>query len=181
MKSIKQETKSHLQAAGKTYSQHLKGALKTSGQSLFAGTAAMVHGVLPFLFETTASDTIRKMYRRQNPANPNSIKILDVPFMTTDWSSIRPTEHKGETGMAFWRTLEIGNIRVRMVEYSPGYVADHWCSRGHILLVMEGELVTELKDGRKFVMGPGMSYQVASGSEPHKSSTPSGVKLFIVD
>ncbi len=109
------------------------------------------------------------------------MKIQDVPFMTTDWSKVLPTEHKGETGMAFWRTLEIGNIRVRMVEYTPGYFADHWCSRGHVLLVLEGELVTELKDGRKFVMHSGMSYQLASDAEPHRSSTTNGAKLFIVD
>ena len=109
------------------------------------------------------------------------MKIEDVPFVTTDWSKILPTEHKGETGKAFWRTLEISNIRVRMVEYTPGYLADHWCSRGHVLLVLEGELVTELQDGRKFVMGPGMSYQVASGAEPHRSTTIRGAKLFIVD
>ena len=109
------------------------------------------------------------------------MNIEQVPFMTTDWSKIAPTEHKGETGKAFWRTLEVGNVRVRMVEYTPGYVADHWCSRGHVLLVLEGELVTELKDGRKFSMNSGMSYQVASDAEPHKSSTISGAKLFIVD
>lgn len=109
------------------------------------------------------------------------MKIQDVPFMTTDWSKVPVTEHKGETGMAYWRTLEIGNIRVRMVEYTPNYVADHWCSRGHVLLVMDGELVTELQDGRKFAMTPGMSYQVATDAEAHKSSTTVGAKLFIVD
>lgn len=109
------------------------------------------------------------------------MKIQDVPFMTTDWSMIQPTEHKGETGMAYWRTLEIGNIRVRMIEYTPGYVADHWCSRGHVLLVLEGELTTELQDGRKFKMSPGVSYQVANDAEPHRSSTLAGAKLFVVD
>lgn len=109
------------------------------------------------------------------------MNIENIPFMTTDWKKVLPTEHKGETGMAFWRTLEIGNVRVRMVEYTPGYLADHWCSRGHVLLVMEGNLVTELKDGRKFVMTAGMSYQVASNAEPHRSSTIGGAKLFIVD
>jgi hypothetical protein len=83
--------------------------------------------------------------------------------------------------MAYWRTLEIGNIRVRMVEYSPGYFADHWCSRGHVLLVLEGELFTELKDGRTFKLTPGISYQVADGLEPHRSHTETGAKLFIVD
>jgi uncharacterized cupin superfamily protein len=83
--------------------------------------------------------------------------------------------------MAYWRTLEIGNIRVRMVEYSPGYFADHWCSRGHVLLVLEGELVTELQDGRTFTLRPGMSYQVADDAEPHRSHTATGARLFIVD
>ena len=109
------------------------------------------------------------------------MKIQDVAFCTTDWSKITPTEHPGETGVAYWRTLETGNIRVRMVEYSPGYFADHWCSRGHVLLVLEGELVTELKDGSLYRLGPGVSYQVADGAEPHRSHTDTGAKLFIVD
>ena len=101
--------------------------------------------------------------------------------MTTDWSQFPVTEHKGETGIAYWKTLEVGNVRVRMVEYTSGYLADHWCSRGHVLLVLEGELVTELKDGRKFTLRSGMSYQVASDAEPHRSSTAAGAKIFIVD
>ena len=109
------------------------------------------------------------------------MKITDTPFCTIDWNKVTPTEHPGETGMAYWRTLEIGNIRVRMVEYSPGYLADHWCNRGHVLLVMEGELTTELKDGRVFILTPGMSYQVADDNAPHRSHTASGAKLFIVD
>jgi quercetin dioxygenase-like cupin family protein len=109
------------------------------------------------------------------------MKIIDVPFGTMDWSSVKPSEHKGETGKALWRTLEIGNIRVRMVEYTPGYLADHWCSRGHVLFVMEGELETELSDGRTFRLNPGMSYHVADDAEPHRSSTLTGAKLFIVD
>jgi hypothetical protein len=109
------------------------------------------------------------------------MKIQDVPFMITNWSEIPCTEHAGETAKAIWRTLEIGNIRVRIVEYSPGYSADHWCTRGHVLLVLEGELSTELKDGRKFVLRSGMTYQVASDAEPHRSSKRTGAKLFIVD
>ena len=113
----------------------------------------------------------------------------DIPFGTTDWSAVEPTEHKGDSGVAYWRTrtfggsapAESGAIRVRMVEYTPGYVADHWCSKGHILLCIEGELETELADGRKFVLKPGMSYQVANGAEPHRSRTTDGAKLFIVD
>jgi mannose-6-phosphate isomerase class I len=109
------------------------------------------------------------------------MQMTDIPFGTTDWSSIEPTEHQGETGVAYWRTQNFGSIRVRMVEYSPGYLANHWCAKGHILLCLEGELHTELKDGRKFVLKPGMSYQVADDTEPHRSYTASGAKLFIVD
>ena len=109
------------------------------------------------------------------------MQMSGIPFGTTDWSAIAPTEHPGETGMAFWRTCQFGTIRVRMVDYTPGYLADHWCSKGHILLCLEGELHTELDDGRTFVLRPGMSYQVADNAEAHRTSTPCGAKLFIVD
>ena len=107
--------------------------------------------------------------------------IQGVPFGVTDWSAVPRTEHPGETGMAYWRTIEAGNVRVRMVDYSAGYLADHWCSRGHILLVLSGELVTELKDGRTFTLRPGQSYQVADNEEPHRSRTETGASLFVVD
>ncbi len=109
------------------------------------------------------------------------MRIEGVPFTTTDWDAVPVTEHPGETGVACWRTVEAGNIRVRMVEYSPGYLADHWCPRGHVILVLEGELVTELKDGSRHVLRPGQSYQVAEGAAPHRSRTTAGAKLFIVD
>ena len=109
------------------------------------------------------------------------MNIQDVPFNTIDWSTVPQIEHVGTTGIAYWRTFEMGNIRVRMVEYSAGYMADHWCNRGHVLLVLEGEMVTELSDGRKFHLKAGTSYQVADDANPHRSSTESGVKLFIVD
>ncbi len=109
------------------------------------------------------------------------MEMSAIPFGTTDWSRIEPTQHQGETGMAYWRTRNFGNIRVRMVEYTPGYRADHWCSKGHILLCIEGELHTELEDGRTFTLRPGMSYQVADHAEPHRSHTELGARLFIVD
>lgn len=109
------------------------------------------------------------------------MQMTDIPFGTTDWSQIEPTEHKGERGRAYWRTQHFGSIRVRMVEYSPGYLADHWCVKGHVLLCVEGELHTDLKDGRSFTLMPGMSYQVADNAEPHRSHTARGAKLFIVD
>lgn len=109
------------------------------------------------------------------------MQIDNVPFGVTDWSAIPSTEHPGETGRAFWRTVEVGNIRVRMVDYSAGYLADHWCSRGHVLLVLSGELVTELQDGRSFTLAAGQSYQVADNAMPHRSRTLGGATLFIVD
>ena len=109
------------------------------------------------------------------------MKIQDVLFTVTDWDKVEPKEYAGETGKAYWRTFEAGNIRVRIVEYTPGYLADHWCSRGHVIYVLEGELITELKDGRVFKLTPGMSYQVADDYEPHRSRTETGAKLFVVD
>ena len=109
------------------------------------------------------------------------MEMSGIPFGTTDWSSIERTEHKGERGVAHWRTCNFGAIRVRMVEYSPGYLADHWCVKGHVILCLEGELRTELEDGRTFILRPGMSYQVADNEEAHRSSTELGAKLFIVD
>ncbi len=105
----------------------------------------------------------------------------NIPFGTTDWGNIEPTEHLGITGIAFWRTRDFAGIRVRMVEYSAGYLADHWCSKGHILLCLTGELETELEDGRVFVLQPGMSYQVADNAEAHRSRTQIKTTLFIVD
>jgi quercetin dioxygenase-like cupin family protein len=109
------------------------------------------------------------------------MQMAEIPFGTTDWSMVESTEHPGETGVAHWKTRQFGGIRVRVVEYSPGYLADHWCSKGHVLYCLEGELQTELADGRKFVLRPGMSYQVADQAEPHRSATATGAKLFIVD
>lgn len=107
--------------------------------------------------------------------------MTEIPFGTTDWSAVERVEHKGETGLAYWQTRNFGGIRVRMVEYTPGYLADHWCVKGHILLCLEGELYTELEDGRKLVLKPGQSYQVADNAAPHRSFTKVGAKLFIVD
>jgi hypothetical protein len=107
--------------------------------------------------------------------------LTEIPFGTVIWDDVAPTEHPGESGCAWWRTRHFGEVRVRMVEYSPGYVADHWCAKGHILLCLAGELQTELSDGRIVTMTPGMSYQVADDTEPHRSRSPMGARLFIVD
>lgn len=109
------------------------------------------------------------------------MKMENIPFGVTDWATIATEEHAGIQGMAIWRVQIFNNIRVRMVEYTPGYIADHWCSKGHILFCVEGELHTELQDGRTFILTPGTSYQVADQAEAHRSSTQTGAKLFIVD
>lgn len=109
------------------------------------------------------------------------MRIEGVPFSTIDWNNIPAAEYPGETGKAIWQTVERGNLRVRKVEYSAGYKADHWCSRGHVLHVIAGELTTDLQDGRSFVLRAGETYIVADGSEPHRTRTDAGAKLFIVD
>jgi hypothetical protein len=109
------------------------------------------------------------------------VHLSDIPFGITDWRRLDPTEHRGEAGVARWRTQQFGAVRVRLVEYSAGYRADHWCRKGHILFCVAGELETELADGRVFRLKAGMSYQVADNAEPHRSRTMSGATLFIVD
>ena len=109
------------------------------------------------------------------------MEMKGIPFGLTNWHEVSETIHPGERGMARWRTREFGGIRVRVVEYSPGYRADHWCEKGHILYVLDGVLETELADGRKVTLSAGTSYQVADDAEPHRSSTKTGAKLFIVD
>lgn len=113
------------------------------------------------------------------------MRMSEIPFGTVDWASIEPERHPGEQGEAIWRTRHFGPaenaIRVRMVEYSAGYVSDHWCSKGHVLLCLDGELETTLEDGRVFTLTPGMSYQVADRAEAHRSRAPKGARLFIVD
>jgi len=109
------------------------------------------------------------------------MEMKNIPFGLTDWHDVPETVHPGESGIARWRTREFGGIRVRVVEYSPGYRADHWCEKGHILYVLDGALETELGDGRTVTLSQGTSYQVADGAEPHRSSTKDGARLFIVD
>jgi hypothetical protein len=109
------------------------------------------------------------------------MQITDLPFGTVDWNSVEAITHPGANGSARCRTRQFGDVRVRMLDYSPGYVADHWCTKGHFLLCLAGELTTELADGRRFTLTPGMSYQVADGAEAHRSSTQPGATLFVVD
>ena len=104
-----------------------------------------------------------------------------MPMSTTDWDQVEPTRHAGETGFALWRTQHFANLRVRMVEYSPGYLADHWCSKGHVVLCLSGSLEMEVRDSARLSLQPGQSYHVGDGDPPHRSSTSTGAMLFIVD
>jgi len=104
-----------------------------------------------------------------------------LPFTVTTWSEVEATVHPGSAGEATWRTIMVGDTRTRMVQYSAGYLADHWCSRGHVLLVLEGSLRTELDDGRVILLSAGESYSVSTDMEAHRSSTETGARLFIVD
>jgi len=104
-----------------------------------------------------------------------------INFQITDWDKIPATEHKGETGTAFWKTLQFTGLRIRMVEYSKNYKADHWCEKGHIIYCIDGEMNTELADGKVLKLSKGMSYQVSDKLSSHLSTSEDGVKLFIVD
>lgn len=105
----------------------------------------------------------------------------NIPFQTIDWSTIPKIEHKGKSGIAFWQTLQFDGLRIRIVEYSAGYMADHWCSKGHIVHCLKGEVVNEQKDGTSSVLTPGMSYVVSDDLSSHRSVTKTGVKLMIID
>lgn len=109
------------------------------------------------------------------------MNLSSFPFQTLNWSSITKEEHTGETGVAYWQVQHVNDIRVRMVEYSAGYKADHWCSKGHIILCLEGEMNTELEDGRVMNLQKGMCYFVGDNNEAHRTSSSAGCKLFIVD
>lgn len=104
-----------------------------------------------------------------------------ILFQAIDWSSIEKTEHKGETGTSFWRTIDHEGLRLRIVEYSPGYLADHWCQKGHFVHCLSGSFTSELSTGEEIILSEGMSYIVSDELSSHRSSTTEGVKLLIID
>jgi len=105
----------------------------------------------------------------------------NIPFQTIDWSKVPKTTHNGETGVAYWQTVQFQGLRIRIVEYSAGYIADHWCQKGHIVYCLEGEVVNELKDGTRSILTPGISYVVSDDLSSHRSASAKGVKLLIID
>lgn len=107
--------------------------------------------------------------------NPN------IPFQTIDWTNIPKIPYDGETGVAYWQTVQFPGLRIRLVEYSKGYLADHWCRKGHIVHCLEGEFISESEDGEKTLLSTGMTYVVSDDLSSHKSYTEKGVKLLIID
>ncbi|NML21374.1 hypothetical protein HHL16_10845 [Pseudoflavitalea sp. G-6-1-2] len=107
--------------------------------------------------------------------------MSNIPFTTIDWSTIEKTIHPGTTGEAYWQTVQSAGLRIRIVEYSEGYLADHWCQKGHIVHCLEGEFVSEMENGSAFSLTKGMTYVVSDNLSSHRSKTTGPVKLLIID
>ncbi len=107
--------------------------------------------------------------------------MSNIPFQTIDWNAIEKVEYKGEKGVAFWQTIQLGGLRIRLVEYSNGYLADHWCQKGHIVHCLEGEFITELETGEKISLKKGETYVVSDNLSSHRSFSLNSVKLLIID
>ncbi|MBI5539265.1 MAG: DHCW motif cupin fold protein [Bacteroidia bacterium] len=107
--------------------------------------------------------------------------MSNIPFQTIDWNKVQKIEYTGETGTSFWQTMQYDGLRVRIVEYSAGYLADHWCHKGHIVHCLEGEFVSELENGEEFSLSQGMTYIVSDNLSSHRSVSKNGVKLLIIN
>lgn len=107
--------------------------------------------------------------------------MYTIPFQTLAWDKVEKTEHKGETGTSYWQTIQMDGLRIRMVEYSENYLADHWCQKGHIVHCLEGSFISELKNGEKFTLSKGMTYVVSDDLSSHRSISSDSVKLLIID
>ncbi len=107
--------------------------------------------------------------------------MSNIPFQTIDWTNIEKTEHKGETGMATWQTLQLPGLRIRLVEYTAGYYADHWCQKGHIVHCVEGAFISKMASGEEYALTKGMTYVVSDGLSSHLSVSETGVRLLIID
>jgi hypothetical protein len=106
---------------------------------------------------------------------------MNIPFQTINWSGIEKVTYAGQTGTAYWQTLQLPGLRIRLVEYSAGYLADHWCQKGHIVHCLEGEFINELENGERSPMKAGGSYVVSDGLSSHRSYSEKGAKLLIID
>lgn len=107
--------------------------------------------------------------------------MSNIHFNTIDWSKIEKTIHNGETGFAYWQTKQYNGLRIRLVEYSQNYIADHWCQKGHIVHCLEGTFISELSTGEKITLTKGDTYVVSDDLSSHRSISADGVKLLIID
>lgn len=107
--------------------------------------------------------------------------MTGIPFQTIDWTSVERTEHPGETGTAYWQAIQHPGLRIRMVAYTGGYLADHWCQKGHIVHCLEGAIISELETGEEHLLTAGMTYVVSDGLSSHRSKSENGAKLLIID
>lgn len=109
------------------------------------------------------------------------MKIENMPFTQIDWTSVEAVEHTGTTGYATWKTVNLGDIRIRMVEYSWGYSTNKWCDKGHIIYCVDGGTTIELKNGKKFILRKGMTYVFGDNADSHRNFTDKGARLLIID
>lgn len=109
------------------------------------------------------------------------MKIESIPFTFVNWEEVEKVRQKGETGFAIVQTAPLNDITIRLVEYSKNYLADHWCTKGHIVYCLEGQFVLELHTGEKYILLKGMSFIVSDDVSNHKAYSKSGAKIFIVD
>jgi hypothetical protein len=107
--------------------------------------------------------------------------MANIPFQTINWETIEQSEHKGETGTSFWKMLQYDDLRIRIVDLSPGYLADHWCQKGHIVYCLEGGFESELETGQKFMLTKGMGYVVSDNLSSHRSYSENGARMLIID
>ncbi len=109
------------------------------------------------------------------------MKFGNVPFTVTDWTKLSSVGIRGERGKAVSKELNQGSARVRLVDYSADYKSDHWCTKGHIVLVLEGDLTIELNDGMSYELEGDMSLQVGDDVVPHLVRSKGGARVIIFD
>lgn len=110
------------------------------------------------------------------------MKLTDLPTGMTDWSNLDASSQPGATGAATIKSRRFGDMQLRLVSYSAGYTADHWCAKGHIVFIVSGTATFEHEDGRHYELSAGMTYHVSDDERvPHRLSSREGASLFILD
>jgi len=109
------------------------------------------------------------------------MNLGDLPLGLTDWSQIPESVHPGAPGTATVRSRQLGDIQLRLLVYSPNYVADHRCQKGHIVYVIQGQVVTEHRETTNYTLESGTTYHVPDNGPPHRAVSHGGATVFIVD